>query len=164
LEALAEIHPTARRRRLTLLVALLAAIAAAVPLVYLRYRVPTTAFSHTRSIAVLPLDNLSHDPQQEYFTDGLTEALITDLGKISTLRVISRTSVIRYKRAKKAVPEIARELGVDTLVEGACVKKASNRHAVRKMKVGPSKPPCRRRLQTAISCFGPKDRGGERYG
>jgi TolB-like protein/DNA-binding winged helix-turn-helix (wHTH) protein/Tfp pilus assembly protein PilF len=71
-----------------------------------------------RSLAVLPLENLSHDPDQEYFADGLTDALITDLGKIATLRVISRTSVMRYKGAKKPLPEIARELGVDAVVEG----------------------------------------------
>jgi TolB-like protein/DNA-binding winged helix-turn-helix (wHTH) protein/Flp pilus assembly protein TadD len=87
-----------------------------------RNRVLPPGSAHPRSIAVLPLENLSHDPQQEYFADGLTEALITDLGKISALRVISRTSVIRYKGAKKPVPEIARELGVDTLLEGAVLR------------------------------------------
>ncbi len=70
------------------------------------------------SIAVLPLENLSRDPEQEYFADGLTDELITDLGKMITLRVISRTSVMQYKRTKKALPEIARELNVDAAVEG----------------------------------------------
>ncbi len=87
-----------------------------------RNRVLRPSSTHARSIAVLPLENLSHDPQQEYFADGLTEALITDLGKISALRVISRTSVLRYKAAKKPVPEIARELKVDTLIEGAVLR------------------------------------------
>lgn len=70
------------------------------------------------SIAVLPLENLSGDPEQDYFADGMTEALITDLAQISALRVISRTSVMQYKGVKKPVPEIARELKVDAVVEG----------------------------------------------
>ena len=72
-----------------------------------------------QSIAVLPLENLSRDPEQEYFADGLTDDLITDLGKVANLRVISRTSVMRYKGgAKKLLPQIARELDVDAVVEG----------------------------------------------
>jgi eukaryotic-like serine/threonine-protein kinase len=71
------------------------------------------------SLAVLPLGNLSGDAQQEYFADGMTEALITDLAKISALRVISRTSMMHYKGTKKTVPEIARELNVDAVVEGS---------------------------------------------
>lgn len=72
-----------------------------------------------RSLAVLPFENLSADPDQEYFADGMTEALITDLGQIHALRVISRTSVMRYKSAKKPLAEIARELNVDGIVEGS---------------------------------------------
>jgi len=75
-----------------------------------------------QSLAVLPLENLSGDPEQEYFADGLTDALITDLGEISTVRVISRTSVMQYKRTKKALPEIARELNVDAAVEGTVLR------------------------------------------
>ena len=71
-----------------------------------------------QSLAVLPLENLSGDPEQEYFADGLTDDLITNLGEIGTVRVISRTSVMQYKRTKKALPEIARELNVDAAVEG----------------------------------------------
>lgn len=71
-----------------------------------------------QSIAVLPLVNLSNDVNQDYFADGMTEALTTDLGKISAIRVISRTSVMQYKGTKKPLPEIARELNVDGLVEG----------------------------------------------
>jgi TolB-like protein len=70
------------------------------------------------SIAVLPLENLSHDPAQEYFADGMTEELTTNLGKISALRVISRTSVLRFKGTKQPLSEIAKELNVDALVEG----------------------------------------------
>ena len=72
-----------------------------------------------RSLAVLPLENLSRDPEQEYFADGMTEALITDLSKIGALRVISRTSVMQYKGAKKPLPQIARELNVDGVIEGS---------------------------------------------
>jgi eukaryotic-like serine/threonine-protein kinase len=72
-----------------------------------------------RSLAVLPLENLSHDPEQEYFADGMTEALTTELAQISTLKVISRTSVMQYKGTNKPLPQIARELGVDAVVEGA---------------------------------------------
>ncbi len=75
-----------------------------------------------QSIAVLPLENLSGDPAQEYFADGMTEALITDLGKISELRVISRTSAMHYKGTRKTLPEIARELNVDAVVEGAVAR------------------------------------------
>jgi len=78
-----------------------------------------------RSLAVLPLDNLSGDVQQEYFADGMTDALITDLGQIAALRVISRTSVMRYKGTKKALPEIARELGVDAVAEGSVVREGN---------------------------------------
>jgi TolB-like protein/DNA-binding winged helix-turn-helix (wHTH) protein len=75
-----------------------------------------------QSIAVLPLENLSHDPEQEYFADGMTEELITTLGKIGASRVISRTSVMRYKGTKKPLPEIAKELKVDALVEGTVLR------------------------------------------
>ena len=71
------------------------------------------------SIAVLPLANLSGDPQQEYFADGMTEELIATLGKISALRVISRTSVMPYKKTDKPLPQIARELNVDAVIEGS---------------------------------------------
>ncbi len=71
------------------------------------------------SIAVLPLNNLSDDPGQEYFVQGMQEALISDLSKINALKVISRTSTMRYKETPKAIPEIARELDVDALIEGS---------------------------------------------
>ena len=71
-----------------------------------------------RSLAVLPLQNLSNDPNEEYFADGMTDALITDLAQIGSLKVISRTSTMRYKKSDKTLPEIARELNVDGIVEG----------------------------------------------
>ncbi|MFI5119112.1 MAG: protein kinase [Thermoanaerobaculia bacterium] len=75
--------------------------------------------STIRSLAVLPLQNLSGDPSQEYFADGMTEELIADLARISGLRITSRTSVMSYRDTKKRLPEIARELGVDAVVEGS---------------------------------------------
>jgi TolB-like protein/Tfp pilus assembly protein PilF len=75
-----------------------------------------------RSLAVLPLENLSHDPNQEFFADGMTEALISNLARVRSLRVISRTSIMRYKGTRKAVPEIARELGVEGIVEGSVLR------------------------------------------
>jgi TolB-like protein/DNA-binding winged helix-turn-helix (wHTH) protein len=71
-----------------------------------------------QSLAVLPLSNLSGDADQDYFADGMTDALITDLGKIGSLRVISRTSVMQYKGTKKPLSEIARDLNVDAIIEG----------------------------------------------
>lgn len=76
------------------------------------------------SIAVLPLVNLSGDAGQEYFADGMTEELITELGKVPGLRVISRTSVMRYKGTSKPVPQIGRELNVDALIEGTVTQSA----------------------------------------
>jgi len=76
------------------------------------------------SMAVLPLENLSRDPEQEYFADGMTEELTTDLGQIEALRVISRTSVMRFKGVRPAggLPEIARQLKVDAVVEGSVLR------------------------------------------
>ncbi len=76
----------------------------------------------TESLAVLPLENLSGDPEQEYFADGLTEALITTLAKIGALRVVSRTSAMQYKGVRKPLREIARELEVDAIVEGTVLR------------------------------------------
>jgi len=78
--------------------------------------------SGIHSIAILPLENLSGDPAQDYFADGLTEELINDLGQVSTLRVISLTSSMSYKGTKKKLPEIARELSVDGVVEGGVLR------------------------------------------
>jgi TolB-like protein/Tfp pilus assembly protein PilF/DNA-binding winged helix-turn-helix (wHTH) protein len=72
-----------------------------------------------RSIVVLPMENLSGDPEQDYFAEGMTQALITELGKISNLRVISRQSALQYKGSKKPLEKIAGELGVDAVLEGA---------------------------------------------
>jgi eukaryotic-like serine/threonine-protein kinase len=78
--------------------------------------------SQIRSLAVLPFDNLSGDPDQQYFADGMTDALITDLGQIQALRVISRTSVLRYKGTGKSLEDIGRELNVDAIIEGSAAR------------------------------------------
>src|SRR5215467_423714 len=75
-----------------------------------------------RSLAVLPFESLSNDASQDYFADGMTDELISDLGQISALRVISRTSVMGYKRARRPLPQIARELNVDAVVEGTVLR------------------------------------------
>ncbi|MEK6323140.1 MAG: protein kinase [Acidobacteriota bacterium] len=80
---------------------------------------PSTVRFEIKSLAVLPLENLSGDPAQEYFADGMTEAIISNLGRIRALKVISRTSVMRYKGSPKSLPEIARELNVDAVIEGS---------------------------------------------
>jgi len=74
------------------------------------------------SIAVLPLENLSDDPAEEYFSDGMTEELICAIARIDSLRVISRTSAMQYKRSRKPLPEIAKELGVDAILEGTVAR------------------------------------------
>jgi len=78
--------------------------------------------SSIRSLAVLPLESLSADPSQDYFAEGMTDELITDLGQISQLRVISRTSIMTYKGVRKPLPQIARELNVDAVVEGTVLR------------------------------------------
>jgi TolB-like protein/DNA-binding winged helix-turn-helix (wHTH) protein/Flp pilus assembly protein TadD len=86
---------------------------------YWKLTLKTSFDPRIRSLVVLPLENLSGDPGQEYLADGMTDALIGDLAKIASLRVISRTSAMHYKNAKKPLPEIASELNVDAVVEGA---------------------------------------------
>jgi TolB-like protein/DNA-binding winged helix-turn-helix (wHTH) protein/Flp pilus assembly protein TadD len=75
-----------------------------------------------RSLAVLPFESLSSDTSQDYFSDGITDELISDLGQISALRVISRTSVMSYKKVRKPLPQIARELNVEAIVEGTVLR------------------------------------------
>ena len=78
-----------------------------------------------RTMAVLPLENLSGDPTQEYFADGITDELITEVAHLHPLRVISRTSVMRYKGTRKPLPDIARELGVEAVLEGSVTRSGS---------------------------------------
>ena len=83
-----------------------------------RYRHRTPESAPVRAIAVLPLENLSGDPSQEYFADGITDELITEIAQLRPLRVTSRTSIMRYKGTHKSLPEIGSELGVDAILEG----------------------------------------------
>lgn len=83
------------------------------------------AVPHIASLAVIPLENLSGDPEQEFFADGMTDALITDLAKMGSLRVTSRTSVMRYKATKQTIKDIGRELDVDAVVEGTVMRAGS---------------------------------------
>jgi TolB-like protein/DNA-binding winged helix-turn-helix (wHTH) protein len=113
------------RRRVPAVFALALLIFAAAGLASWRLRAATdhtSAAAPPGSIAVLPLDNLSGDPSQDYFVDGMTEQLITDLAQVGSLRVTSRTSVMRYKGTKKPLQEIARELNVDAVVEGSVIR------------------------------------------
>jgi TolB-like protein/DNA-binding winged helix-turn-helix (wHTH) protein/Tfp pilus assembly protein PilF len=89
-----------------------------------------THAAQINSLAVIPLENLSGDKSQEFFADGMTDELITDLAQNSNLRVISRTSVMRYKGTRRPLPEIAKELGVDAIVEGT-MERSGNRVRVR---------------------------------
>ena len=91
-----------------------------------------------QSLAVLPLANLSGDPAQEYFSDGMTDALITDLAQIGSLKVISRTSTLQYKQTKKTLPEIARELNVDGIVEGTVQRSGDHLRITAQLIHGPS--------------------------
>ena len=88
----------------------------------LRRNADTPDHPRIRSLAVLPLANLTGDPAQEYFSDGMTDALITNLASLPALHVISRQSVMRYKGSAKPLPEIARELGVEGVVQGSVVR------------------------------------------
>ena len=112
----------ASQRRPRILIAAAFGLIVIASLAYLAFRKWSADFSSRqgiRSIAILPLKNLSGDPTQDYFADGMTEELINDLGQVSTLRVISLTSSMSYKGTKKALPEIARELSVGGVVEGS---------------------------------------------
>ena len=111
------------RRPLWAATAVLALIAAALGALWLSR---PTAAGPIQSIAVLPLESLSDDPEQEYFAAGMTDALISDLAKIETLRVISRTTVLRHKDTRLSLPEVARELEADAVVEGT-VQRAGSR-------------------------------------
>ena len=117
-------HP--ERRSFGLPAAALLLILAAVSVTYVavtRHRLATdTSLGDIKSLAVLPLDNLSHDPAEDYFADGMTDELITELGQIAALRVISRTSVMQYRGTHKSLPQIARELNVDAVVEGTILR------------------------------------------
>ena len=105
-----------------LLSALLALSFLVVLVFFVTYRRGRSAENNIHSLAVLPLENLSGDPNQEYFVDGMTDELTTHLAKIKSLRVISRTSAMQYKNVRKPLADIARALHVDSVVEGSVVR------------------------------------------
>jgi TolB-like protein/DNA-binding winged helix-turn-helix (wHTH) protein/Tfp pilus assembly protein PilF len=122
--------PTARSRRRVWLViaaffAAIVAIAIDVGGVHRLSGGRPAAVPHIASLAVIPLENLSGDPEQEFFADGMTDALITDLAKMGSLRITSRTSVMRYKATKQTIKDIGRELDVDAVVEGTVTRAGS---------------------------------------
>ena len=109
-------RPALRRISAFAIVAVLAALA------WWSVERPVTSPGRIASVAVLPLDHISGIPDDEYFTEGMHDAVISELGKVATLRVISRTTMLRYSKSDKSVPEIARELGVDAVVEGSVLR------------------------------------------
>ena len=122
--------PAAQKKRPSTRLMLLlgvAALAVIVSILFVTSRsgAKVTSPPAIKSLAVLPLKNLSGDPRQEYLADGMTEAVIGRLAGIHDLRVISRTSVVRFKDTQLSVPEIARMLGVDALVEGSVIREGS---------------------------------------
>ena len=124
--AVSAVQKQAPSTRLTVLLGIVAVAAIAIVVVILhRGSVKSTSQLHIRSLAVLPLKNLSGDPTQEYLADGMTEAVIGRLAGIRDLRVISRTSVMRFKDTQLSAPEISRTLGVDALVEGSVIREGS---------------------------------------
>ncbi len=115
---------TFRRRRV--LAGTLAGLTLIAVIGYIGFKVwPRGSPAEHYAIAVLPLQNLSGDPRQDYFADSMTEELIADLGQVSGSRVISRTSTMTYKGTTKTLPQIARELGVDTVVEGSVLRQGN---------------------------------------
>jgi len=125
--------PPTQRRKAALRLAVAVAASLALGLLVWRglamlspHRSAALGAASIHSIAVLPFTNLSGDPNQEYFADGMTDALITDLAQIGSLRVISRSSAMRYKGVRKPLSEIAKELNVDAVVEGS-VARSGNR-------------------------------------
>src|SRR5215472_10472652 len=109
-------------RRLLISVALAAVVAAALWGWLRRRQNAEPGSGQIRSLAVLPLVNLSGDPAQEYFADGMTDELITEIAQVGSLRVTSRTSSMRYKATAKSAPEIAKELNVDAVLEGSVAR------------------------------------------
>jgi TolB-like protein/DNA-binding winged helix-turn-helix (wHTH) protein/Tfp pilus assembly protein PilF len=115
------IRPAWLTPRIAIWLALVLAVGAGVAWTAVRWRDAASA-GRIRSLVVLPLDNLSGDAAQQYVADGMTDELITDLGRIGALRVISRTTAMQYRNAKKSLPQIAGELHVDAVIEGSVLR------------------------------------------
>jgi serine/threonine protein kinase/Flp pilus assembly protein TadD len=120
-------HTVVTRNRVLIIAALALLVGIAVWAVWFRSRgTPLRPANGIKSLAVLPIIDTSGDQSQEYFADGMTETLITGLAKVAALRVTSRTSVMQFKGSQKPLPEIARELGVDAIVEGSVRRSGDN--------------------------------------
>jgi len=126
-----EQHADSQRRAWSLRLGILIALGCAASLLAILAFTTNQWWHHLRgrgavpqiqSIAVLPLDNLPHDPQHEYLSDGMTDELINELGQVKTLRVVSRTSVMQFKGSRQPLSEIAKTLKVDAVVEGAVLR------------------------------------------
>ena len=138
-------HASARTHR-ELRMAALAVIFAAVPFVVVlsnvgrvrSWLISSATAPQIHSLAVLPMRSLSSDPNQEYFSDGLTDALITNLAQIGSIKVISHTSTMQYKNTKKPLQEIARELNVDGIVEGTVQRSGDHVRITAQLLYGPS--------------------------
>lgn len=151
---LASVPIAAPRRRFGAVLAVcLLLLAVGAGWAWLSYRTPDRLIAKAiTSIAVLPLDNLSGDTQQDYLADGMTEALISELGKISALRVASRTSAMSYKGRKKPLDQIARELAVDTIVEGSVVHESGRaRVSVQLIRTNPERQLWSKHYETDFS-------------
>ena len=123
------IPATQNNRAKVAIVIAICVVVAAILISFLRhYTVPASQASRIRSIAVIPLSNLSGDSSQEYFADGMTDELITALAKNHSLRVVSRTSAMQYKGVQRPVRDIAHELGVDGILEGSLSRSANRVH------------------------------------
>jgi TolB-like protein/DNA-binding winged helix-turn-helix (wHTH) protein/Tfp pilus assembly protein PilF len=121
--------PTSTKTKMIVAVAICLAAATALIFFLVRARLfPSAQAAQIHSLAVLPLANLSGDPSQDYFADGMTDELITALAKNRNLRVVSRTSAMQYKGVKRPLADIARELGVDGILEGSIERAPDNVH------------------------------------
>ena len=120
------VEPPARRFHRLLVFAIPSAVVIALLLLGIWFRTGNESGAPIRSLAVLPLENLSGAPGQDYFADGMTDELITEFAQVGSLRIISRTSVMQYKATRKTIPEIGKELGVDAVLEGS-VARSGNR-------------------------------------
>jgi hypothetical protein len=122
-------------------------------------RCPATAFRFGRVRWSTPLDNLSGDPAQEYFADCMNDELITMLAKDSTLRIVSRATVMQYKGARRPLPEIARALGVDGILEGSVSRTGMHVHLLYRLFERTTTPISGRRVITGPETMWPPCRG-----
>jgi len=147
--------PRISRMRMAAVLVVLMALLGSIWAARRRTAYPASVASEIHKIAVLPLENLSHDDEQEYFADGMTDAIIDQLARVRGLTVISRTSTMLYKKARKPLPQIARELGVDTVVEGTVLRagnRVSSLSSIDRCRNGPA-PPAPNVRKRSARCF-----------